>query len=720
MSLDQVLNTFIAESQELLETMETQLLALEQDPTDKEAINALFRAAHTIKGSSGMFGMDAVVTFTHTMETLLDRVRSDKQSLTTEMIAELLIARDHIAELIDHLAVQQLPLDDEKALYGAMLSKRLQALQETEAPEVTISASANAPSLSHDCIDCNNCAQNDVWHISLRCGPNILRQGNDPAAMIRCLQTMGEVVSVHPISDQLPPLTEMDPETLYLGFEIALCSQTEKSAIEEVFEWVADDCDIRILPPNSLVADYVSLIHSLPEDPYMLGEILVSSGVLTRKELDQALIRQAKEQKDRGDVSKPLGQVLVEQELVPPPVVEAALERQKQARDVKQQENRFIRVNADKLDTLINLVGELVITGSAAQLQAQISGMSHLAEVNAQINTLVEEIRDSALKLRMVEIGETFNRFNRVVRDISKELGKDIRLVLQGTDTELDKTVVEKIADPLVHLVRNAMDHGIEAPEVRQQAGKPLQGTIRLNAYHDSGNVVIEISDDGGGMRKERILQKAISNGLVAPHQTLSDREIFALVFEPGFSTAEQVSNLSGRGVGMDVVKRNIEALRGSVSIDSTEGQGTRILIRLPLTLAIIDGFLVKVGQDAFVVPLDMVVECLELEAEQTQTASEQQYVNLRGEVLPFIRLREHFALGGQAGKRENIVVVQVQGQKAGLVVDQLLGEHQTVIKPLGMLFNHLKSIGGSTILGNGEVALILDVPSLMSRACQP
>jgi two-component system chemotaxis sensor kinase CheA len=317
----------------------------------------------------------------------------------------------------------------------------------------------------------------------------------------------------------------------------------------------------------------------------------------------------------------------------------------------------------------------------------------------------------------MVQIGETFKRFNRVVRDVSKELGKDIELVVTGGETELDKTVVEKIGDPLTHLIRNSMDHGIESAEVRAANGKPAKGTLSLNAYHDSGSIVIEVGDDGGGLNKEKILRKAIERGIVAPGQTLSDREIYNLIFEAGFSTADQVSNLSGRGVGMDVVRRNIEALRGTVDLDSTPGEGTIVRIRLPLTLAIIDGFLVGVGESAYVVPLEMVLECVELTEAERQTLDNRAYVNLRGEVLPFIRLRNHFDVEGKSGRRENIVVVKYGDQKAGFVVDRLMGEFQTVIKPLGKMFSRLKGIGGSTILGTGEVALILDVPSLIQQA---
>jgi two-component system chemotaxis sensor kinase CheA len=405
----------------------------------------------------------------------------------------------------------------------------------------------------------------------------------------------------------------------------------------------------------------------------------------------------------------------VQQHNVQPELVEAAVAKQKVVAEKKAAESSLIRVHADKLDQLIDLVGELVIAGASANLLARKSGESALVEATSVLSRLVESIRDSALQLRMVQIGETFNRFHRVARDVSKELGKDIELVISGAETELDKSVVEKIGDPLMHLVRNAMDHGIEPSAVRAAKGKPVKGRVELNAFHDSGNIVIEVVDDGGGLDKARIQAKAIEKGLNQPGEVLSDQEVVNLIFEPGFSTVEKVTNLSGRGVGMDVVRKNITALRGTVDVKTESGQGSRFTIRLPLTLAIIDGFLTGVAKSSYVIPLDMVIECIEL----ANTSVDRDYINLRGEVLPFVRLREMFDVPGQQPARENVVVVQYAGQKAGIVVDQLLGEFQTVIKPLGSMFRNLKGIGGSTILGSGEVAMILDVQALVSRSAR-
>jgi two-component system chemotaxis sensor kinase CheA len=556
---------------------------------------------------------------------------------------------------------------------------------------------------------------NNNWHISVHFGPNVLRNGMDPLSFIRYLGTIGRIVHIVPLCQGIPPAEEMDPESCYMAFEINFESTAEKSTIESVFEFVREDCQLHIVPPNGRIADFLEIIAQLPAEDIRLGDILVRCGTLTSHELEKILALQ--QDANTSTLNQPIGQIAVNEGLVQPVVVEAALHKQDQIRKEKDKQQQSIRVDAEKLDHLINLIGELVIAGAGIETEVRQSGLGSLSEASVTMTRLIEEVRDGALKLRMVQIGDTFNRFQRVVRDVSKELGKEIELQITGGDTELDKTVVEKIGDPLTHLVRNSIDHGIESPDMRAQRGKPAVGTVHLNAYHESGSIVIEVSDDGAGLNRDKILAKAIEKGLVTAEQNLSDHEIYKLIFEAGFSTADQVSNLSGRGVGMDVVRRNIEALRGTIELDSTLGAGSITRIRLPLTLAIIDGFLMGVGSASYVVPLELVVECIELTDVERASGQGRNFINLRGEVLPFIRLREHFREDGKAGKRENIVVVQYGNKKAGLVVDALMGEFQTVIKPLGSLFSNLKGISGSTILGSGEVALILDAPALIHQA---
>jgi len=706
MNLDQALQTFVTESRELLEEMETALLAVEQAQEKDDLVNAIFRAAHTIKGSAGLFDLGHVVAFTHVVESVLDQVRDGHLAMAEGLVVLLLSCRDHLSALIEALAAGQLEPDAALQLAGEPLVAQLRVVL---AAPAAVAAPASARPVPAQALaaapDPAGRAHTDCWHISLRPGADVLRNGMDPLNFIRYLQTMGEIVNMVTVDTALPDAGAMDPTACYLGFEMAYRCSADKQAIENVFEFVRDDCALNILPPHSRYADYALLIER-QGDEAKLGEMLVRCGTLTQRELDEALNRQA------ASPDKPIGEVLVAQHLVQPEVVEAALVKQKQIKDSGAQESRSVRVDADKLDQLINLVGELIIAGANVNLIARRAQIGELQESTSKLSMLVEEVRDSALQLRMVKIGATFNRFQRVVHDVSRDLGKNIVLEIAGEDTELDKTVVEKISDPLMHLVRNAMDHGIETAELRAQRGKPEQGTLMLNAFHDSGSIVITVQDDGGGLNRERILAKAVERGLVDSGHHMSDNEVYGLIFKPGFSTAEKVTNLSGRGVGLDVVKRNITALRGTVEMSSNEGFGTTVTIRLPLTLAIIDGFLVGVGKSTFAIPLDMIEECIAFSAEPGHN-----YTNLRGEVLPFIRLRQLFSVPGAPTRGENIVVLKHADQKAGLVVDTLLGEFQTVIKPLGQMFNQVKCISGSTILGSGEVALILDVPSLVRQA---
>jgi two-component system chemotaxis sensor kinase CheA len=703
MDLDDALSTFLTECRELLDDMESALLAVESADDKTEMVNAIFRAAHTIKGSSGLFSLDHVVAFTHVVESVLDRVRGGKLVLGDDLVAVLLACCDHIGALIDGVAAGETEGNADLQAKGEPLMAQLRAFLDGGKPAGTEPTKASVPSADTEQVQRihADAVNADHWHISLRFGPDVLRNGMDPLSFIRYLGTMGTVTAIETISDQLPDAEHMDPELCYLGFEMAFQTKVDKAAIEKVFEFVRDDSRLIILPPHSRISEYISLISLQQGEATRLGDMLVRCGTLSPQELDMALDVQVDEP------GKPIGTILVEQGSVQPEVVEAALTKQKQVKEMGAAESKSIRVDADKLDQLINLVGELIIAGASVNMIAHRSRVIELQESTSKLATLVEEVRDSALQLRMVRIGATFSRFQRVVHDVSRDLGKDIALLIDGEDTELDKTVVEKIGDPLMHLVRNSMDHGIESAELRRQRGKPAQGTLKLNAYHDSGAIVITVEDDGGGLKKDKILAKAIERGLVEAGHHLSDSDIFALIFEPGFSTAEKVTNLSGRGVGLDVVKRNITALRGTVGISSEEGVGTRVTVRLPLTLAIIDGFLVGVDKAVYAIPLDMIEECVAYSAEPGHD-----YTNLRGQVLPFIRIRELFSVPGKSAKGENIVVLKHAGQKAGLVVDTLLGEFQTVIKPLGQMFAQSKCISGSTILGSGDVALILDVPS--------
>jgi two-component system chemotaxis sensor kinase CheA len=699
MDIDQALQTFIVESRELLEAMNDGLLGVEHTQDRPELVNAIFRAAHTIKGSASLFGLDYIVTFTHVLESVLDEAREGIVKISGELITLLLSCGDHIGLLIDGVEAGQRGADEATVQQGAPLLKRLRAyLHAAPLPGALPTTVQRVASATVD---------SDCWHISLRFGRDVLKNCLDPLSFIRHLGTLGTITGIVTLPDAIPPPDQMDPESCYLGFEIAFNSECDKAAIESVFEFVRDDCTMQILPPKSRISQYIRLIDDLPEEPAQQGEILVKCGTLTAQELNAGLGYQSSVAS-----AKLIGAILVERGAVPPAVLEAALAKQQQAKALHVPDARSLRVDADKLDRLINLAGELIIAGASIDLIAGRTRNVELQNCNSTLSKLVEQVRDNALQLRMVKIGATFSRLKRVVHDGARELGKNIELRVSGEDTELDKIVVEKIGDPLLHLVRNAMDHGISAPDVRAACGKPAHGTVALNAYHDSGNVVIEVSDDGEGLNRDKIMAKAVERGLIEAGRSLSDAEVYELIFEPGFSTAEHVTNVSGRGVGMDVVKRNVTALRGSVGITSQPSHGTTVTVRLPLTLAIINGFQVGVGNAVFVVPLDVIEECIVFAPE-----NDQEYAYLRGQVLPLIRLHALFEVEGAIGPRQSVVVIKHAGKRTGLVVDALLGEFQTVIKPLSRIFSQSKCISGSSILGSGEVALILDAPALVQQA---
>jgi len=707
MNIDSALQTFFAEAEELLVSMESALLRMDDGENNPDIINEVFRAAHTIKGSAGLFGLDDIVAFTHKVENVLDLARDDKIEINSDLLSVLLPCRDHIARLVDN-AVQESAADADCIAEGETLlnalSPWLGEVKKVVAPEPVRKELSNAVA-----------TEKDLWHISVRLGPDLLRNGMDPVSIIRFLGTMGTIIHITTLTDHLPALDEFDPEQLYLGFEISFQSDASQEEIENAFMFVRDESDIRIIPPRSNISAYIDLIKSLPENTHRLGEILVKSHVISYQDLESALATQ-KAQAIAKEPVPLLGQIFINEQDVAPELVTAALDKQKKNQERRASpESRFIRVDAERLDKLINLIGELVVNRQRVDLLASKIGNTNLTEAITSMGNFTEQIRDAALTLRMVPMADTFQKFKRVVRDTAKELGKEIELEIEGAETELDRSMVEKLNDPLMHIVRNAMDHGIESVAVRQSRNKPSAGTISLKARHDAGNIVLDISDDGGGLDLERIRKKAIANGVIEEGVHLSRHELYQLIFHPGLSTAEHVTNLSGRGVGMDVVKRNITELQGSIEIDSEVGVGTQFTIRLPLTLAIIDGFHVGAGKIDFIVPQNTILECVDLES--LHHVQGQSCVNLRGEQIPYIRLQKLFALEPIEHSREKLVVVQFGDKRAGIVVDVLHGEIQTVVKPMGPIFQALKGIGGSSLLGTGAVALILDVQQLIGFA---
>ncbi|CAN5693721.1 chemotaxis protein CheA [soil metagenome] len=677
----QAMPAFISEAHEQIETLEQLLLELEGAPGDRDLLDALFRCVHTVKGSAGIFGLDAVVEFTHHVETLLDQVREGHVPLTPELSTLLLQSNDQIRTLIaagggaGDAPVQVVQLA-QTAQEREAIVLRLKAacgssaaVPEGAAPAGPTAAPGLVPSTAR-------------WHIAAAFGANTFRNGMDPLAVLNYVGRLGQISSMRCDDQAVPPLDTLDAESCHLAFEFDLDTAAGHKEIEAAFSFVRDDCALVISAPHAVAAEAPVQALANSAAPSMPGASTTPVAP-----------------KAPGAPAAPA---------VPGNPANAA----------RPEEQRFIRVQADRLDEVINLLGELVIAGAGASLLARQSRQGTLIEANQQITRLIEEIRNGTLQLRMVPIGETFSRFRRVVRDTAAELGKDVALEIVGGETELDKSVVERIADPLMHLVRNALDHGLETPDVRQAEGKPAQGKLTLSACHESGSILIRIADNGRGIQRAKVLQRAWDRGLVEPGVTPADADIDKLIFEAGFSTAETVTNLSGRGVGMDVVRRNIEALRGSVSISSDTGKGSCIEIRLPLTLAIIDGFLVGVGSSRFIFPLDAVVEVIESAGTAASAdAHGRSCVELRGHVLPVVDLRVLYDLDTPPPERCSVVVVRSGANRFGVLVDQLLGQHQTVIKPLGRLLGSLRGMSGSSILGTGEVALIFDVGSLGQQA---
>ena len=665
----ELLPSFIDEANQQVAAFEQLLLELEDAPTDHALLDALFRCAHTVKGSAGVFGLGKVVEFTHHVESVLDRLREGALQLSPPLSTLLLQCNDAIRDLVASVHGAG---DSEDAAH-----KRVQLTEKLKAHLGLPVAGAPSPH-GH----CDAAVVSDVavacrtYRIAARFGADTFRHGMDPLAIVTYLGRFGRTTGVRCELAAVPALDDIDPESCHLKLEFDFHTELTQAKVEEAFSFVKDESQI-------VVEERLTL-------PVESGPSQGPSAVVT-----------------------PTAEALANPIDRTPQSVVAPKSREATGA-TGADETAYIRVLANRLDEVINLLGELVIAGAGASTLAQVSQQRALIEANRQVSRLIEGIRNSTLKLRMVPIGETFSRFRRVVRDTAAELGKDVALEILGGETELDKAMVERIADPLMHLVRNSLDHGLESAEQRQAAGKSPQGRLTLAACHESGSILIRISDDGRGIQREKVLRRARERGLVEPGVTPTDEQILNFIFAAGFSTAEQVTNLSGRGVGMDVVRRNIEALRGTVAVLSTEGQGSSIEIRLPLTLAIIDGFLVGVGNSRFIFPLECVVEVIASHVANVCVDERGRgCVDLRGRLLPVVDFRSLYGLHTPAPERVSVVVVGVGSRRYGVVVDSLLGQHQTVIKPLGRMLCSLRGISGSSILGSGEVALIVDADAL-------
>ncbi len=676
---------FYEDAKEQLLFMENALITMQENGVDEESLGALFRAMHTIKGTAGMFGYDEVVGFTHVAENLLSEVRQGNVELTPDMIDTFLEAKDHSSSLIE-LSVHEEDLDDETlktqehllmVLTNMMPGGDANSLQKDKTNDV-------AKENQNESIE-----EERLWHISFRLKQHFYTTGMDIINTLDYFNLLGELKNVLPITSHVPLLKDIKPTEAYMGYEILFLSDAPYAEIEEVFEFIMDAIELKIFKADDKKALLEHIEESSKDEE--LQEKLIKSGFYKNEYFAEPKKKEATKTEKLEHVKK-----------VP--------------KKVEEKKSFSLRVDSSKIDQLINKISEMVIANAKISQRADTLNDSDMIESATILSDMLEEIRSGVMNIRMVQVGDSFNKFKRIVHDVSKKVGKDITFEIQGGETELDKMVVEKISDPIMHMLRNSIDHGIETAEDRALSGKEGGGKVTLNTYPDSGTIVIEIEDDGKGLPRDLILQKAIDNGIIDENHKLSDKDIYNLIFLPGLSTAKEVSDISGRGVGMDVVKRNIEALRGTVDIDSTEGKGSKFTIRLPLTLAIIDGFLVQSGNTKYIIPLDMIQECIELDETYKSQMKGNEYLNLRDFMLPILDIRSYFNETESKSERLNIVVVRYGDYKIGMMVDELYGEFQTVIKPIGSIFNKVPGISGGTILGSGEIALIFDIPKLMEH----
>jgi len=685
-------DTFKEEAWELLEQLEESLLELEEASDDIEEVNRVFRSLHTLKGSGAMFGFVEIAEFTHELEAAYDMVRNDKIKVTPELIQLTLQAHDLIGQMLRAHETES-AVDPTRAKNIIKALKELLPLEEKVTMlSPTVVAAGTSPSGGRE----------KIFRIRFHPHENFFL-GNTPLPLLRELSELGHCSIILHLDD-LPPLDELDPETCYASWDIILNTTAKIEKVKDVFLFVEDSCELDI----HLIDD--SEDGDVDLDYKKLGEILVDRGDISQDELGSILRAQTK-----------LGGLLTESGLVDSSSVEAALVEQEEVQKARKQRQTgkskgTIRVPSDKLDSLVELVGELTT------LQAHISQVSQSRndpEINAiaeGVERLVAELRDNTMELRMLPIGSIFNKFRRLIRDLSQELGKIVNMTTSGAETELDKTIIEQLNDPLIHIIRNSVDHGIESTAQRVAAGKSPEGNIHLSAIHEGANILIRIKDDGGGLDLKRIREKAIQKGIIQEESQISDQETMALIFHAGFSTAAKVTSISGRGVGMDVVKRSIEDLRGTIDVNSKLGQGTTITLRLPLTLTMIDGLLVRVGKNFYIFPLSVVEECVALIPENMMNLHGQPVIRVREEILPYIYLRELFNVNEPQDGLQQVVISEVGDRKVGFAIDAVVGEYQAVIKPLGRILNGKDKFSGTTILGDGTVALILNIGELSQQ----
>ncbi|WP_075289504.1 chemotaxis protein CheA [Pararhizobium arenae] len=675
MSMPDPVAVFRIEAAELLEQIETGLLDLTHRLNDKDQIDAVFRGLHTLKGSGAMFGFDALAAFTHHCETAFDRVRKGEKPATSELVAAVLAAQDHMRALIEN------PTDDHGDIGERLLAQLRHAVEGGDAPAAVVASAAPVEVAEEK-------SGTNTFRIRFSLPLNSMVNGTNPLGLLDELRDLGECKVVADTS-AIPSLDVLVPTELYVSWDVTLTTDQPRSAIDDVFIFVLDDMKLDV---ETFAAETAA--PAAPVVAEVVAPVAVAAPVAPPAPAPKA--------------PEPVAAAAPAQRSAPAPET---------AQQAKAAEN--VRVPAERLDELMDRVGELVIAQSRLRQLASTSMDIQLRSVSEEIERLSGELRDTMMVLRMVPVGSLFGRFRRLVHDLARETGKIIELETEGETTEVDKTVIERLADPLVHLVRNSIDHGLETPEERRAAGKEEAGKVILSARQAGGEVIITIKDDGRGINRERVRAKAESSGLMQPGQQISDQDLLQMIFQPGFSTAAQVTNLSGRGVGMDVVKKTVEALRGAIDIVSKPGQGSEVALRIPLTLAIIDGLLVRVGEGRYVIPLSAVEECLELSLEEDLRSRGRSFISLRDSLVPFLRLRDLFRTGTKPDTHQKVVVISTGTERVGMVVDQIIGDHQTVIKSMSKLHHDVATFSGATILGDGSVALILDVAHLVAAGQQ-
>ncbi len=689
--LEQLSSVFFDEANELLDNLEEQLLALSDNNGDPETIAAVFRAMHTIKGSSAMFGFNEISTFTHEAESAMDQVRNGVIPVTPELIDLLLKARDHIRNLLD--AGMEVSEEVHKLSEDLILEFKVYVQSHGgNATETTSSVKKIEPKKDKD-------EDASTWRIKFRPSSTIMQNGTRPELLIKELTELG-TATVVPFYNDLPLLSEMDSELCYFSWDVILTTTKTKNDIEDVFIFLDSESKIE-----------VEKIDLLPGENNKIGEILVSRKDVSQDDVDEIL-----------KAKKQLGLMLVEKKIVSEEQVRSALAEQQHLKALDTNghvqgptSSSTLRISSAKLDQLVDLVGELVTFNARLDQEAIKNENVTFKNLSEQCDRIAVMMRDISMGLRMVPVGTLFQKFKRTVHDLSTQLGKKVEMVTIGAETELDKTVIEKLNDPLLHLVRNSVDHGVEHPEDRIAAGKNPVGTVTLSAKHAGAFINITIKDDGKGLDRDAIREKAIQKKLIKPEDTLSDSEIFNLIFQPGFSTAKQVTSVSGRGVGLDVVKKDLGILGGTVTTESEPGNGTSFILKIPLTMAIIDGMLVTIGSVTYIVPLNTISECISSTISKEQMGDDFIVTSNHGKDLKSVNLRKFFKIDEPLPDHQEIVSVYDGDEVYGLVVDKILGSQQTVIKPLGPLYGNCTGINSSTILGDGSVALILDIFQLTS-----